>query len=75
MDGWMGWMNRVTLGWIKREYSRDEFKDSSRDGFGLVLVLVLVLILVFGFGWIGIFVFVYVYVSVCILHCCTVLLL
>lgn len=25
MDGWMGWMNRnrVTLGWIKREYSRD----------------------------------------------------
>lgn len=44
MDVWMN-RNRVTLGWIKREYSRDsrdeyEFEDSPRDGFGLGLVLV-----------------------------------
>lgn len=43
MDGCDG--NRFTLGWIKREYSRDsrdsrdEFEDSSRDGFGLGLDL------------------------------------
>lgn len=71
----MDWMNRnrnrVTLGWIKREYSRDsrdeyEFEDSSRDGFGFGFG--------FGFGWIGIFVYVSIYVLYTVLYCITVLL-
>lgn len=74
--GWMRWMRWmvgwVTLGWIKRAYSRDsrdeyEFEDSPRDDFGLVLVLVFGI----GFGWIVIFVYVYVLYTA-LLYCITI---
>lgn len=72
LDGWIGPMG-IGLGWIKREYSRDsrdEFKDSPRDGFGLVLVLDLELDLGGSMGYL----YMYLYMF-CILHYCTVLLL
>lgn len=66
MDGCDG--NRFTLGWIKREYSRDsrdsrdEFEDSSRDGFGLGLDLD---------RW-DICICICMYTVYCILYCITV---